>query len=91
MAFQFAEEEKRIVLNKNQEFLRDIDTLLWTKRDSPREVARLTAAREDVLSRLTEKEIAEYNSSRKTNTGFNAAQLAADLKEMELNKDKNSI
>ncbi len=90
MAFRFEEEVVKKKLSKDQEFLRDIDTLLRTRNESPLEVERLQMARKDVASRLTAEEIAEYEATRGVQK-FDAAQLAEDLKEMEFNRDKNSI
>lgn len=92
MAFRssFENETKTVKLSQNQEFLRDIDVALRTRADSPWEVERLNMARKDVASRLTVEEIAEYEASRGVQA-FDADKLAADLKEMDQNKDKNSI
>lgn len=81
----------KIKLNQNQQFLKDIDTMLRTRGESPWEVERLNMARTDVVSRMTPDEVAQYENTRKVTGGFDAAKLAEDLKEMDQNKDKNSI
>lgn len=86
----YVEEVKVVKLNKNQQFLKDIDNLLRMQSNSAGEVARLHAARVDVASRMTAEEIAIYEATR-AEVAFDAKKMAADIAEMEMNRDKNPI
>jgi len=92
MAFKssFDDESVKIVLNKNQQFLKDVDSAIKRAHGNDRELIRLSAARKDVIGRLTTEEIEEYNKSLISH-GISADQMAKDLAEMEMNREKNSI
>ena len=79
-----------------QSNLRRIDMRLRTlSRQSPgsTELARMTAAREDVLSRISPEELAAYEKA--SNPEKSRAQLAAEAEAeriaMEANRDKPAI
>ena len=93
-AYTFKEEVVRKTLNQNQEFLRNIDSLIRTRSSNPGEVERLKWARKDVESRMTAAEIAEYEATRggvALTKAEQDAKWAADMAEMEQNRDSNSI
>ena len=83
-------------LNENQNFLRRIDmrikTLSAQEPGSP-ELARLQAAREDVLTRTSPQELAAYEKA--VNPTKTREQLAAEAESeriaMEANRDKPAI
>lgn len=91
-AYTFKEEKVRKILNKNQEWLRNINSLIRTRSSNPGEVERLKAAKEDVESRLTLEEIREcYDNTDHLTQAEKDAIWAAEIAEMENNKDSNSI
>ena len=93
-AYTFKDEVVRKTLNQNQEWLRDIDSLIRTRSGNPGEVARLQWARKDVESRMSATEIAEYEATRGGDTLTQAqkdAKWAAEMADMEQNRDSNSI
>lgn len=85
-----------IVGTVNQANLAHVDLRLNSLRihnPESSEYARFKAIREDLLSRLTEAELAEYNArtGRKKTAAEIAAEQAALVKQMNENKDKPSI
>ncbi len=83
-------------LNENQNFLRRIDTRIRTlsaQEPGSSELARLEAAREDVLTRISPQELAAYEKA--VNPAKTREQLAAEAESeriaMEANRDKPAI
>ena len=84
------------VLNTEQTYLRRIDMRIsYLKAQGPgsTELARMQAAREDVLSRLSPEEVAAYDKA--VNPAKTRQQLAAEAEAervaMEANRDKPAI
>lgn len=85
-----------LVLNDNQNFLRRIDMRIKTlsaQEPGSSELARLEAAREDVLTRISPQELAAYEKA--VNPAKTREQLAAEAESeriaMEANRDKPAI
>ena len=83
-------------LNANQNFLRRIDMRIKTlsaQEPGSSELARLQAAREDVLTRISPQELAAYDKAM--NPAKTREQLAAEAEAervaMEANRDKPAI
>jgi len=94
-AYTFKEDEVRKTLNQNQEWLRNIDSLIRTRSGNPGEVARLQAAHADVKTRMSAEEIAEYEATLSGASTMTQAEKdakwKAEMAEMEQNRDSNSI
>ncbi len=84
------------VLNTEQTYLRRIDmriSYLAAQHPGSSELARMQAAREDVLSRMSSEDLASYQKAM--NPHKSRAELAAEAKAeelaMEANRDKPAI
>lgn len=81
-------------MNPNFAFLTDITYALGRNKDNPKEVARLLECQADVRSRLTEAQLAEYEQSLVPTESEQQRRekiRAQELKEMDLQRDSNSI
>ena len=81
-------------MNRNFGFLNEIKDAMGRNVDNPKELARLELAKADVLSRLTKEQIVEYTNSlvpTELDVARAKAKHAEELKEMEFNRDSNSI
>lgn len=86
----------KIALTENQDYLRRIDGRLQGLRSynpESNEIARMEAARTDVLSRMDDAEQAEYVklTTKELTPAEKKARDEADRIAMEANRDKPSI